>query len=147
MKQTLALLVFLTAITPKISAQNNPDACLGVWLTGSQKGHIQVFKQDGRYFGKIVWLKDPNDPKTGKPPVDSKNPDVGKHTNPILGLTNLRDLKPDGENTWDGGKIYDPENGKEYSCKMKLINANRLDVRGYVGISLMGRTETWKRVK
>jgi len=147
MKQILGLLILISAIASTALAQNNPDACLGMWLTVSQNGHIQVFKKDGRYFGKIVWLKDPNDPKTGKPPVDAKNPDISKRTNSILGLTNLRDLKPDGKNTWDGGKIYDPENGKEYDCKMKLINANQLDIRGYIGISLMGRTETWKRVK
>jgi uncharacterized protein (DUF2147 family) len=128
-------------------AQNNPDGCLGVWLTGSKKGHIEIFRKDNQYFGKIVWLKDPLDAKTGKPPIDSKNPDASKRNQPIVGLVNLRNLKYQSNGQWDNGRIYDPENGKEYDCKMKLVNANQLDVRGYIGVSIMGRTENWKRVK
>lgn len=130
-----------------VFSQNNADACLGTWLTGSKKGHVQIYKQGDKYFGKIVWLKEPNDPATGKPKLDAKNPDAQKKSLPILGLVNLRDFKYDGDNVWENGKIYDPENGKEYSCKMRLINANQLDVRGYIGISLMGRTDNWVRVK
>lgn len=128
-------------------AQGNPDACLGTWLTGSKKGQIQIYKQGNNYFGKIVWLKEPNDPATGKPQTDTKNPDAQKAARPLLGLVNLRDFKYDGDNVWEDGKIYDPETGKEYSCKLKLTNANQLDVRGFVGVSLIGRTDTWVRVK
>ena len=65
----------------------------------------------------------------------------------VLGLVNLRDFKYEGNNTWEDGKIYDPETGKEYSCKIKLTNANQLDVRGFIGVSLIGRTDSWVRVK
>ncbi|MEZ4903344.1 MAG: DUF2147 domain-containing protein [Spirosomataceae bacterium] len=91
--------------------------------------------------------EEPNDPVTNKPKLDKNNPDTQKKTLPILGLVNLKDFKYDGDNLWENGKIYDPENGKEYSCKMRLINQNQLDVRGYIGISLMGRTDSWTRVK
>lgn len=53
----------------------------------------------------------------------------------------------DGGNVWDEGKIYNPEDGKTYSCKMTLKNPNTLDVRGYVGISLIGKTQVWTRIK
>ncbi len=139
---------FLSAfLSLQLAAQNNPDACLGTWLTGSKKGHVQIYKQGEKYFGKIVWLKEPNDPATGKPKSDINNPDAQKKNRPLLGLINLRDFKYDGENIWEDGKIYDPENGKEYSCKIKLINANQLDVRGFIGVSLIGRTDSWVRVK
>lgn len=124
---------------------NNEDEILGVWLNGSGKGHIQIYKQGKEFFGKIVWLKEPND-ENGKPKLDSKNPDKAKQQLPILGALILRNFKyEDGE--WSGGKIYDPENGKEYKCYMKLKDKNTLHVRGYIGISLIGRTDVWKRIK
>lgn len=145
--KTSWLFLFSMLLGMSTKAQNNPDACVGTWLTGSKKGHVQIYKQGDKYFGKIVWLKEPNNPTTGQPRTDINNSDAQKKTRPLLGLVNLRDFKYDGSNTWDDGKIYDPENGKEYSCKMKLVDANHLDVRGYIGISLMGRTDSWTRVK
>lgn len=145
--KNLRLLVCLAFISLQGFAQDNPDACLGTWLTGSKKGHVQIYKQGDRYFGKIIWLKEPNDPATGKPKLDTKNSDTQKKSRPILGMVNLSNFKYDGDNVWEEGKIYDPENGKEYSCKMRLINPNQLDVRGYIGVSLLGRTDNWVRVK
>jgi uncharacterized protein (DUF2147 family) len=141
------LFVFFAFLSLQIFAQNNPDACLGTWLTGSKKGHVQIYKQGDKYFGKIVWLKEPNEPTTGKPKLDKNNPDTQKKSRPILGMVNLSNFKYDSDNLWEDGKIYDPENGKEYSCKMRLINPNQLDVRGYIGVALIGRTDSWVRVK
>ncbi|GAB2777561.1 DUF2147 domain-containing protein [Rhabdobacter roseus] len=141
------LLAALVGLSFSFVPANNPDAVVGTWLTGSKKGHVQIYKQGGQYFGKIIWLKEPNDPKTGAPKLDANNPDANKRKQPLQGLVNLRDFTHAGGNTWDNGKIYDPENGKEYSCKMTLRDNNTLDVRGYVGISLLGRTDTWQRVK
>lgn len=132
-----------SAFTPA----DHSDAVVGVWLTGSKKGRVQIYKQGDQYFGKIVWLKEPNDPKTNRPKTDSNHPDAQKRGQPLLGLVNLRNFSYDSGNVWDEGKVYDPENGKEYSCKLTLRDANTLDVRGYVGISLIGRTDTWQRVK
>jgi uncharacterized protein (DUF2147 family) len=145
MKKTTILFSILLCISVGVYAQN-ADACLGTWLTGSKKGHVQIYKQGDKYFGKIIWLKEPND-VGGKPKLDVKNPDDKLKSRPIMGLVNLNNFKYDGDNVWENGKIYDPENGKEYSCKMTLNNANQLSVRGYIGISLIGRTDTWIRVK
>lgn len=123
---------------------DDPDAVLGIWLTGSGKAHIQIYKDKNRYYGKIVWLREPLN-EQGKPKVDKNNPDKAKKTQPLLGLQNLRDFVYDGDNTWVDGRIYDPEKGKDYSCKMELVDANTLEVRGFIGISLLGRTDTWKR--
>ncbi len=134
-------------LTNSVAIAQSADAVIGTWLTGSKKGHVEIFKQGSKYFGKIVWLKEPNDPATNKPKTDNKNPDTAKRKQPLVGLVNLKGFTYEGDNTWEDGTIYDPENGKEYSCKMTLRGNGTLDVRGYVGVSLLGRTDTWQRVK
>ncbi len=153
MKNTYRSLFFAILLVAGVTrgaafiAADNSDAVVGIWLTGSKKGRVQIYKQGDQYFGKIVWLKEPNAPKTNQPLTDTNNPDSQKRAKPLLGLVNLRNFSYDSGNVWDQGKVYDPENGKEYSCKLTLRDANTLDVRGYVGISLIGRTDTWQRVK
>ena len=80
--------------------------------------------------------------KNGKPKVDENNPDEAKRNTPLIGLVLLRGLEKDGDKEYDGGKIYDPKNGKTYSCKI-TYKGNTLDLRGFVGVSLLGRTSTW----
>lgn len=140
----LFLLIFLGSITTWLMAQN-PDEIVGVWKDGDGKGNIQIYKQAGKYYGKIIWLKDAKN-VDGKPKVDRKNPDPSLRTRPVIGLVMLRDFKyDDGE--WTEGHIYNPSDGKEYKAYMKLKDRNTLSVRGYVGISLLGKTDTWTRVK
>ncbi len=130
----------------------NPDAIVGKWLDGKGKAHIEIYKENGKYFGKIVWLKEPTYPAddkkgmAGKDKVDRENPDPARRTKPILGLQILRDFVYE-DGIWQSGRIYDPENGKDYKCKMTLKSADALDVRGYIGFSFIGRTENWTRVK
>ena len=82
----------------------------------------------------------------GKPILDKNNPDAGKQTRPVLGLVILTGFRFDTD-AWDDGDVYDPEKGKTYSCTMTLKDKNTLKVRGYIGISLIGRTEVWTRVE
>jgi uncharacterized protein (DUF2147 family) len=138
---TLLVVIFLSA---NIVAQNtNKDALLGTWLTGSGKGKVQIYKDGDKYNGKIVWLKTPTY-EDGTPKVDKHNPDKAKQTNPLMGLNMLKGFIFD-EDKWVDGTIYDPENGKTYSCKITWRDG-KLDVRGYMGISLIGRTDTWFKV-
>jgi uncharacterized protein (DUF2147 family) len=134
--------LFVTGVSP--ATDSNGDAVLGVWLTGTGKGRIKIYKENNKYHGKIVWLRDPKN-EEGKPKVDKNNPDESKRTRPLLGLQNLRDFVYEGDNKWIDGLIYDPENGNDYSCKMELTDPNTLEVRGFIGISLFGRTDVWKR--
>jgi uncharacterized protein (DUF2147 family) len=90
-----------------------------------------------------VWLKNPND--NGKPKVDKNNPDNSKRNQSVVGLLILKEFKFDGDDEWEDGDIYDPESGKTYSCYLSLKDKHNLKVRGYVGISLFGRTEVWTR--
>jgi uncharacterized protein (DUF2147 family) len=77
--------------------------------------------------------------------LDKNHPDEKVRSRPVLGLTNTWGFVYKGENIWDDGSIYDPKNGNTYSCTMKLKDKNTLEVRGYIGISLIGRTDVWTR--
>ena len=103
----------------------------------------RFYESGEKFYGKIIWLKNPTE--NGKQRIDGNNPDKKKRSNPITGLVMLKDFEFDGNDEWDGGDIYDPESGKTYSSYMYLKDSNTLKVRGYVGISLLGRTETWTR--
>jgi uncharacterized protein (DUF2147 family) len=120
------------------------DDILGEWYTDQNKAQVHVYKnKSDYYFGKIVWQKTPNEPD-GKPKLDKENPDPKLRSNPIMGLLILRSFKFE-DDEWTGGTIYDPENGKTYKCTITMQDKNTLFVRGYIGISLIGRTTTWKR--
>ncbi|MXV52566.1 DUF2147 domain-containing protein [Pedobacter sp. HMF7647] len=120
------------------------DAIVGKWLSQHGNGQIQIFKKGDKYFGKLIWLKEPNDDK-GNPKHDVYNPDTKLRSRPVLGLEILKDFAFE-DGTYEDGTVYDPKSGKTYSCKM-TIKDNKLNIRGYIGISLLGRTEIWSRVQ
>lgn len=129
-------------------AQNTAegDKILGIWQTGSGKGRIQITRYgENKYGGKLIWLREPND-ENGNPKLDFKNPDPAKRKNTKIGLNNLLGFTYEGESKYENGTIYDPENGKTYKCVMTLAG-DVLHVRGYIGITMIGRTDTWTRVK
>ena len=140
-----SILAFVKMLVLPAYSQNKADDIIGVWLTGGKEpAKIQVYKSGEKFYGKIIWLKNPTE--NGKQRVDANNPDKTKRNNPIIGLVMLTGFKFDGEEEeWKGGDIYDPESGKTYSSYMYLKDKNTIKVRGYVGISLFGRTETWTR--
>jgi len=139
----LLLAVLLVSSVPLLS--QSADSVVGKWYTEGNESIVEVYKNGDKYYGKIIWLKEPNG-DDGKPVVDSKNPAAEKKTQPILGLVIMRNFVFKGDNKWEDGKIYDPESGKTYSCLMKL-EGNNLNVRGFVGVAALGRTSSWKRVQ
>ena len=141
----LFLFTLLTCFFNTLLAANNPDDIIGVWKDGLGKGQIQIFKQNGKYYGKIIWLKKPQD-LNGQPKVDKNNPNPSLRNKPVLGLLMLKDFKYN-DDEWSDGRIYNPSDGKEYKAYMKLKDKNTLSVRGYIGISLLGKTDTWIRVR
>lgn len=118
----------------------------GTWKTiddntGKARSYIKVYEQDGKLYGKIVKILDPA--KQDKICTKCKG---SKKNKKVLGLVILEGLEKDGSK-WDDGKITDPDNGKEYSCNVQLDGADKLKVRGYIGFSLIGRTQVWERVE
>ncbi len=149
---------FITVVTAQVlfgiclAAQAaNPDDILGVWNTEHNDAKVEIFKCGDKYCGKITWLKDPDYPAgskegtPGMPKIDNHNPDPALRTRPVLGLQFMNDFAYAGDDQWKGGKLYDPEKGKAYSGKITLVSPNQLDLRGYIGISLLGRTSKWTR--
>ena len=129
-----------------LRAQDAGDKLIGLWEPSNGKVRIKIEKIANKYYGKIVWLREPNDPKTDQPKLDKNNSDESMRSVPLKGYRMLKDFVfADGE--WSGGTIYDPENGSTYSCAIKAKDGNTLDIRGYVGVKALGRTDVWKRIQ
>ena len=144
----IAGLMVLTS-TQSFAQMVQGDEILGIWLNEDEDAHIQIYKKEGKYFGKIIWLLEPLDEDTGEPKLDDENEDETLRTRPVMGLQLLKDFEFDGEDEWEKGKIYDPNNGKTYSCYIEFKDETKdlLKVRGYIGFSMIGRTTYWTRVK
>jgi uncharacterized protein (DUF2147 family) len=141
----LSILIFLAGFGLQATAQNyKADDVLGIWFNEEKDAKVEIYEEGGQYFGKIVWLEEPIEPETGKPKLDDENPDEELQKRPIMGLLLVKDFIFDGE-LWDDGEIYDPKSGNTYSCYMKMESNDKLKVRGYIGISLIGRTTYWTR--
>lgn len=116
----------------------------GYWLNQEKDAKIEIYKaKDGKFYGKIIWLKEPT--RDGKPKTDINNPKENMRATPIMGMLILKAFKKEDEKDYEDGTIYDPKSGKTYSCNITVKNANTLSIRGYVGISLIGRTTVWTR--
>ena len=145
MKKVQYLFVALL-FTVALHAQNNANDIIGKWLSQSGKAKIEVFESGNKYYGKIVWLKTPLD-VNGNIKVDGNNPNPEKRKIKLIGLLLLRSMEFDGHGTWHRGTIYDPENGKEYKCKITKNAQGNLDIRGYIGVSMIGRTSVWSKTE
>lgn len=122
-------------------------APLGRWLTDGGKAQVEIAPCADKLCGKIVWLAEPLD-EQGQPKRDRNNQDEAKRSRPVVGLAMLEGFAAAGEpDKWEGGTIYNPEDGKTYSCTMTLQDADTLRVRGYVGLPLLGKTQVWTRVQ
>lgn len=126
-------------------AQTEADRIIGVWLSQDKDGKIEIYKTaSNTYCGKIVWSKRGFYEADGKTlRTDVNNPNAALQHRPIKHMVILTDfVYEDGQ--WEAGKIYDPKSGKTYSCQMKMEQGN-LHIRGYIGISLIGKTTRWTR--
>jgi uncharacterized protein (DUF2147 family) len=147
MKYFLFFTAFIALASFSTLQDTEADRLLGVWEPSNGKARVKIEKIGNKYYGKIVWLKEPNDPATNQPKVDSKNPDASMRTVPLKGYRMLKDFTYSGNSQWENGTIYDPENGSTYKCIIKMTDANTLDIRGYIGIEALGRTDVWKRLE
>jgi len=155
MRDLAAVLIILFVAVPLLAGDG--DAIAGLWATdpegGGGQAHIEIVAVDGIYSGKIVWLEEPlytaedEDGEEGEPKVDKNNPDPALQSRPIMGLELMSNFVYDGKGTWKKGTIYDPDNGKTYKCKLRIGDDGELLVRGYIGVSLLGRTSQWTRVE
>ena len=143
----VALFALFTLLGGKTFAQKHKAGdILGIWYNEEKTSKVQVYQEGNKFFAKVVWLKEPNDKTTGKARTDNLNPDAKLQKTPLMGLVVLKNFVFDGDEEWNDGTIYDPKNGKTYSCKIHFGDSpNLLKIRGYVGISLLGRTTYWTK--
>lgn len=143
-----ALLIFAFSMSASTGfSQAEADKLIGVWEPSHGKAKVKVEKIGSKYYGKIVWLKEPNKPETNEPKTDQNNPDEKMRSTPLRGYRILKDFNYTGENEWSEGTIYDPENGNTYSCTIKMKDDNTIEIRGFIGVSALGRTDIWKRLQ
>ncbi|MGF1636407.1 MAG: DUF2147 domain-containing protein [Cyclobacteriaceae bacterium] len=139
MKYLLFLLI-MSGVSFQTLAKSNPDAIIGTWLTDEKNAKIEIYKEGNKYHGKIVWLED-----SPEELLDTENPDPKLRNRPLFGLKLLEGFEYEG-GEWKNGEIYDPQSGKTYACYIKLNKPDQLYVRGYIGVSLLGRTSYWDKV-
>ncbi len=140
MKKAILVIVVFHFLTLSAEAQT----IFGKWKstneeTGKGEAIIEVYKEHNKAYAKIITILNPEKKDKVCDKCKGKNKDK-----PILGLVILDGLKEDGDE-WNGGKIVDPKNGNVYKCYIELKNSTTLKIRGYIGFSLLGRTEYWKR--
>jgi len=122
------------------------DKLIGVWQPSDGRSYIKIDKIGNKFYGRIVWMKEPNDEK-GEPRVDINNPDASLRSTPLKGYRMLKDIVYNTEERlWENGTIYDPKNGTTYNCKIVLTADDQIEVRGYVGAAVFGRTDVWTRL-
>ena len=122
------------------------DELLGVWEPSNGRARVKIDRIGTKYYGRIVWLLEPNDPETGEPKTDINNPDAALQDVPLKGYRMLKDFVFQEDGTWTEGTIYDPLSGSTYNCVIKMTDENTLDIRGYIGVQALGRTDVWKRL-
>src|ERR1700733_4794415 len=136
-------LIFVLMQVSLSCALDHPSA-VGVWK--NEDATFEIFENQGRLSGKIIALKEPHTPE-GKEKLDIHNPDPSKRERPIVGLVFMSGFSRKSDARWENGTIYDPKTGNTYSGSMELEGPETIKVRGFIGISLMGRTDVWTRVR
>ncbi len=140
MKYFLALLITIFSASYAM-AQGTPDPT-GLWLTENKRSVIEIKKCPQGICGNIHWIIQ------GGMQTDSKNPNEAKRNKPMCGLPILWGFTQNSKNAkvWESGKIYKADEGDVYNATVSVIDANKLYLRGYVGIPLLGKTQYWTRV-
>jgi uncharacterized protein (DUF2147 family) len=146
---SVLLPTFLLLVSFALAADE--DKVLGLWDTSEKDWKIEIFNCGSKYCGRIAWLKEPLYPADddggmgGRPIVDRENPNPNLRSRQLLGLQIMEGFTYIGNNVWEKGTIYNPDNGKSYKSKMTLSALNRLEMRGFIGIPLLGGTSIWTR--
>ncbi len=138
-KFSIALIItfLITSFSSKINSKvitEDSEKIVGIWFTDDKTSKIQIYKNNNQYFGKIIWMSS----------IESKEELKVK---PKIGYQIFRKFTFEGKNVWSGGQVSDPRSGMTVSGKMTLKDENTLNVRGYVGTPMFGKTVILLRVE
>lgn len=137
LKANLIIIFLITSFSSKINSKASTDEAekiVGIWFTDDKTSKIQIYKNDSQYFGKIIWMA-------------SKESKEELKVKPKVGYQIFRKFTFEGKNVWSGGQVSDPRSGMTVSGKMTLKDNNTLNVRGYVGAPMFGKTVILLRVE
>ena len=131
-------------VLPRAGQAGNP---VGRWYAEGGAAQVDVYPcGEQQLCGRVVWLRSPFD-EDGCALRDRSNPDPALRDRPLIGIEVLTGLRPSSDDReWIGGSIYDPVSGRTYRCTLEVVGENRVRLRGYIGVPLLGRTTTWIRV-
>jgi uncharacterized protein (DUF2147 family) len=144
--RNIAILILLlgSALAPVSSRAEESSSPVGLWKT--EDAQIEIFQVDGKLSGKIATL-DKEYTSDGIEKTDISNPDPAKRRRPLIGLVFMSGFTPQAPGRWEHGTIYDPKTGNTYASTLEYDGGDTLRVRGYIGISMLGRTVVWTKVK
>lgn len=142
---SFAIWLAATALAATPAGAQSPTP-VGVWLHDNKRIEIEIAPCGETLCGKLVWFKWPNNAQ-GSPLVDLNNPESALRTRPLLGLVVLNGLRRTGVNTWEGGNIYNPDDGATYAASMSMQDDGSLEVRAYVLLPVLGKTFVWTRMR
>lgn len=138
----IGLAVLLGGAAPAAAAG---DPAFGYWLVENRRAIVELHGCGVELCGRIAWLAEPFNPD-GSAKTDLNNPDPAMRTQTLCGLALIRNLSAKRPGVWDGGEIYNAKDGSTYSVRVMADSDNRLEVRGFLGISLLGKSQSWTRV-
>jgi uncharacterized protein (DUF2147 family) len=127
------------------SAELPSDSAHGYWLTENRKAIVRITDCGGDTCGRMVWIENPLD-ESGRPKRDARNSDAAKRARTICGLELVGGLVRTENDTWRDGWLYNPRDGGTYSAEIRALSPSELEVRGYLGVSLLGKSQVWTRV-
>ncbi|MBV9273009.1 MAG: DUF2147 domain-containing protein [Verrucomicrobia bacterium] len=137
------LLLFIAFVPLRIWAAERASP-VGLWKTEDAK--IEIFDEQGKLAGRIAAL-DHRYTEDGQEKTDIRNPDRSKRDRPLIGLVFMRGFTPAGPGKWEGGTVYDPKSGNTYSASLEYDGGKTLKLRGYLLVSLIGRTAVWTKAE
>ncbi len=135
-----AAFLFAASFIPHARAAD----AFGTWFTGDKDSQVKIVNCGGALCGNLVWLKEPNDPATGRPKTDKNNADASKQSRPLIGVPIVLGMKPSGPGQWSG-QVYNASDGKTYSGSFTLSGPDTADLKGCV-LSVICKSQTWTRV-
>ena len=142
MKKLIGAVAFGLSVLSSAAFAADPQ---GIWLSGDGGTKVHISNCGGKLCGKVIWLKEPIDSKTGKPKTDALNPDPAKQSRPMIGLQVVQGLTPSGTDRWSG-QIYNADDGKTYASNMQMASDDTAKVEGCV-LGILCKGQTWTRSK
>ena len=137
--------VALTMVPLLAVAELPADPAYGYWLTENRKAIVRIEPCGGDTCGRMVWVENAID-GAGQPKRDLRNSDAAMRDRPICGLELVGGLDRADSGTWQDGWLYNPKDGATYSAEIRAVSPSELEVRGYLGVPMLGKSQIWTRV-